>query len=304
MRFGFRFISRTGTRAHAMRSAAAKILSLIAAGLIAGLPPSAANADLPAPSHQECSRAVRVAASPIGRSMMVSATGVVSGNVVDFLSLVARQSGCKFQYIVVPRTRAFLMLATGAVDIVPSVNRTEERDRWGTFIHLYSTRPMLMSLDGRIPASISFNELVNSRITLGVVRGYNYGPAYMAMLNEPALQTRISQVPDPDTIARMLLAGRMDAGMMTPAAFVAAAEAANIADRVVVTPVAGIPASPAGMYINGKKLPAEDGKKIMDAITTLARRGEYTRLLRQSYASPKWAINGMETGPFDAGDSK
>jgi len=242
-----------------------------------------------------CARPVKVAASPMGRSMMVSSSGQVSGIVPDFLELVARQSGCRFEYVIVPRMRAHALFERGDADLVHNSTRTEERDRYATFIHLYNTRPMLLSAGARMPEQITMSDLAAGTTTLSAVRGYNFGPAYMALINDPVVRKRVSLVPDPDTAARMLAVRRFDAVLMSPSVFVEAALASDLQDRINVTAIRGMPAHAAGMYLSLNSLDSTDRERVRDAIVTVAARGEYGRLFRMYYANPKWALKGWDT---------
>lgn len=249
------------------------------------------------PSSKACSRVFTVAASSIGRSMMVSSTGAVSGVVRDFLDLVSQRSGCVFNYVIVPRSRAFVMLETGTVDIVPSVNRTEQRDHFGKFFHLYDNRPMLISLKGRLPSMLGLAQLINGPTTIGIVRGYDYGPAYTALLSDPHMRRRVTVVRGPNMGARMLAAGRMDAVLMAPSAFVDAAEQAGIVDKILVIPVEGLPFASAGMYLVQRDQDVTDLAKVQAAINFLVDRGEYSRLLAKYYAKPRWALGNLKSTP-------
>ncbi len=253
----------------------------------------AARAD-PAPS-MACSRLIKVAISPIGRSMMVSGNGAVTGIVRDFLDLVSQRSGCAFDYMVVPRARAFAMLEKGNIDVVPAVNRTDQRDQWGKFVHLYDNRPMLIAFKERLPSALGLAQLIDGPTSIGVVRGYDYGPAYAALLSDPRMQTRVSLVLDPEMSARMLVAGHIDAVLMAPSAFVDAAELAGIVDLVFVTPVDGLPFAPAGMYFARRGVDATDQAKVETAIDFLVKRGEYSRLLKKYYANPRWALGNLKS---------
>ncbi|MBV8464845.1 MAG: transporter substrate-binding domain-containing protein [Burkholderiales bacterium] len=270
--------------------AAGSLIALLA--LLSALHCSAA-AD-PRPQQQACSRVLKVAISPIGKSMMVSPTGQVSGIVSDFLGHVSELTGCKFEFVVVPRVRAFLMLKNGSVDIVPAVVRTAERDQSGAFIHAYDTTPMLVSLKNTLPPTLALDELQNGALVIGVVRGYDYGPTYTGLIEHPKVKPRVASVADPDTLARLLAAHRIDAVLMVPSAFVNAAEAVNIADAVDVTRIVGMPSAPTGMYINVLTIDAAERARLTDAIAVLARRGEYGRLLKRYYSTPTWALYGLD----------
>ncbi|HEY1149124.1 MAG TPA: transporter substrate-binding domain-containing protein [Pseudoduganella sp.] len=273
--------------------ARARTGAMLAALLLAGAQAADARAE-------GCMRPVRVAASPMGRSLMVSASGQVSGVVPEFLEQVSRLSGCRFDYVVVPRVRAHAMFERGEVDLVHNSTRSEERDRYATFIHLYNTRAMLITAGARLPEQITMSDLAGGRTTFSAVRGYNFGPAYMALLNDPVVKQRVSLVPDPDTAARMLAVRRFDAVLMSPSVFVEAALAADLQDKISVTAVRGLPPHAAGMYLGGQSLDPADRERVREAIATAAARGEYARLFRQYYANPKWAMKGWDTEPGPA----
>ncbi len=248
-------------------------------------------------SGQPCSRLIKVAISPIGRSMMVSDKGGVTGIVRDFLDLVSQRSGCAFDYQPVPRARAFAMLEKGDIDIVPSANRTDQRDQWGKFIHLYNNRPMLVSLKATPPSTLA--QLVDGSTSICVVRGYDYGPAYAAFVGDPRMQSRVSPVRDPEICARMLVMGRIDAVLIAPSAFVEAAMVAGIVDKVLVTPVTDLPFAPTGLYFAQRRVDAADRTKVETAIDFLVKHGEYRRLLEKYYASTSWALGNLESTVAD-----
>jgi len=237
---------------------------------------------------------VNVAASAIGRTMMVTPRGEVTGIVPDFLALVAQDTGCRFRYQVVPRMRAIALFRKGDVDLIPASVRTPERDALGIFVHTFNTRLMLVALDGQLPNAMTRQELMSKHYALAVLRGYDYGPQYQAMLQEPGLKSQLSVVADPATAARMLAAGRFDAVLISPSVFVHAADTAGLTERITVTTLSDISFSPAGMYISIKGLNATDRDKLRTAIASLTARGEYARLVKQYHVTPKWAALSIE----------
>jgi len=97
--------------------------------------------------------------------------------------------------------------------------------------------------------------------------------------------------------ARMLAAGRMDAVLMAPSAFVDAAEQAGIVDKILVIPVEGLPFASAGMYLVQRDQDVTDLAKVQAAINFLVDRGEYSRLLAKYYAKPRWALGNLKSTP-------
>ncbi|MES2349650.1 MAG: transporter substrate-binding domain-containing protein [Pseudomonadota bacterium] len=127
-----------------MQSCALKALPSRAAAiawLLTVLPATslALGADAPAAA---CSRPLTAAASPIGRSMMISSAGEVTGVVRDVFDLVSLRSGCKIEYIVVPRARAHHLFRAASIDLMAAVTRTPERDDAGDFVQTHQVRAM------------------------------------------------------------------------------------------------------------------------------------------------------------------
>jgi polar amino acid transport system substrate-binding protein len=247
-----------------------------------------------ASAQAACSRPVKVAISPMGRNMMVDADGAVGGLVPDFLSLVAARTGCRFAFITVPRARALKLLELGDIDLLPGATRTAQRDQAGLFVPMYNSRAMLIALAGKLPPEIALAEVARRELTFGAIRGNNYGPEYMRLVAEAGSLPRLSLVPDPDTAARMLAAGRFDAVLAGPSVFAEAAQRAGLADKVAITAVGGMQPAQVGFYLNRRALPAADQAQLRDAVTLLVTRGEYSRLVRQYYAEPKWSTLGLD----------
>lgn len=247
-----------------------------------------------ASAQAACSRPLKVVISPMGRNMMVAADGGVGGLVPDFLQLVASRTGCRFNFVVVPRARAHMVFENGDADLIPGTTRTAERDKLGTFVHMYNSRAMLIALAGKLPSEMALADAGKRELRLGAVRGYNYGPEYRRLVEQAGSLPRLSLVPDPDTAARMLAASRFDAVLVGPSVFAEAAQRAGLADKVAVTSINGMQPAQVGIYLNRQALPPTDQALLRDAIAALVARGEYGRLVRQYYPEPKWSTLGLE----------
>lgn len=67
---------------------------------------------------------------------------------------------------------------------------------------------------------------------VNVVRGYNYGDAYMRMLELLRSQHRLEDVVDPDTLIRKMAAGRVDGALVSPHTLVEAAERQGLSEQI------------------------------------------------------------------------
>lgn len=243
-----------------------------------------------------CSRPVKVVISPMGRNMMADAGGKASGLVPDFLNQVATRTGCQFHFNMVPRARAHMLFARGEADLIPAASRTPEKEGLGTFVHMYNSRAMLIALAGKLPPELALEDIGRRELSIGAVRGNNYGPEYLRLVEAGSLP-RLSLVPDPDTAARMLAAGRFDAVLAGPSVFAEAAQRSGLSAKVAITSVSGMQPAQIGIYLNRQSLPPADLALLREAIGRLVVRGDYSRLVHRYYAEPKWSTLGLDARP-------
>src|SRR5688572_24902731 len=109
-----------------------------------------------------CTRPVQAAASPIGLSVIVKGD-TVSGAFPEFLNAVGRKAGCEFVYPVVPRARLEAMFENGQADVIMASVQSEQRDRFGQFIPLVSSRVTLVSLHSKREPVTNMAGLLNRR---------------------------------------------------------------------------------------------------------------------------------------------
>ncbi len=262
-----------------MRHAGWPCRAALVASLMVALPASA------------CSRTMILAASPIGRSMMISRTGEVTGVVRDVLDLVSLRSGCKIEYIVVPRARGHYLFQSGAIDLMAAVTRTPDRDEAGQFVQTHQVQAMLVSMRERPLGQMTIAGVIASKLTIDTIRGYSFGPAYDKLLKQPALQAHFDSSPEPETVLRKLLAGRTAAALLFPATLIDAAQQAGLSERLRVDELAGMEAIPAGFYLNNRMPPA-DRERIRQAIQSLVQEGQFEKIFRSYNLKPEWALAG------------
>ncbi len=266
--------------------------TLLAAGLIlAALSGHAPAAEAAA----GCSRPIVMAAAPLGRSVMITPEGGVSGAQYDLLVRAGVLGGCVFEPTILPWARAVAMLEQGAIDLLPGAVWSAKRDEIADFVVVDRVSPMLMSLRERQLGIDSMAALTGSKYRLGIVRSFDYGAAYRALLANLEAQERLETASDADTVARELSGGRIDAVLMVPLIFADSAEKLGLGERLDVVRLDGLEAVRAGIYLSHARLDPADRARIAAAIR-LARQqpGGYLGLLRHYY--PDWALNGVEEG--------
>ena len=252
----------------------------------AALAAAAAAALLPARAGAACSRPIVVPASSLGRMMTVNeASGEVGGVYPELLRERGRRAGCAFVFPVVPRARAEAMLRQGEADLMVGAVQVPERDRWGRYVPMIGTEWMLISVDADPPRSTE-ELLARPGIRLNVVRSYNYGPAYLALLARLDKQGKLEYVKDPQTIARKMEIGRANYAYMPSNTFAGALEDAGLREslgrRVHYTRLAGIPPSTSGVYISRQTAP-DDAAQLAAMLEQLSRDGELLARTRKHF---------------------
>lgn len=233
-----------------------------------------------------CSRPIVVPASSLGRMMTVNvASGEVGGVYPELLRERGRKAGCEFVFPVVPRARAEAMLRHGEGDLMVGAVQVPERDLWGRYVPMIGTEWMLISTDPEPPRSTD-ELLARPGIRLNVVRSYNYGPAYLALLARLDKQGKLEYVKDPQTIARKMDIGRADYAFMPSNTFAGTLDEmglrATLGARVHYTRLAGIPPSTSGVYISGQTPPA-DAAQLALLLEQLSKDGELLARTRKFF---------------------
>lgn len=233
-----------------------------------------------------CSRPLVVPASPIGMTITVQGEKV-GGAFPEVLNEAAAKAGCTLLYPVVPRARMELMFENGKADLLMAATRTPRRDKYGIFVPLIVSRATLVSIDPRHAPIRSMKEMLERReMRVVLVRGFDYGPAYLSMAEKLAEQGRVAWAKEPVEVARMLMAGMADITIMPPSALVGAAaldeRIASIRDKVRVEPLEELMWARSGMYIS-RKLGAADRKLLEKHLHDAGRAGSLYKILQRTY---------------------
>jgi polar amino acid transport system substrate-binding protein len=277
-----RLLTRGSGRA-GMRALPALVL------LLAALLPIAAPAATP-----HCSRIIRVAGRPVGRFLWTNPAGETVGPLREFLTRIGAAAGCEFQYDQVSTARANALVGAGEIDILPGA-KTPERDAEARFVPLITNRLTLITRTDEHLRIGSAEALLASGVSIDVVHGYDFGPAYRALLAAMARNGRVIEDASLDTIAKRMAAGRSDAALMTAPPFVGVALASGLGDGLQVTPLDGLPPVVGGVYLVERVLGPADTELLDRAISEGVRRGEFADLYRRSVAGAAWGMTGVIT---------
>jgi polar amino acid transport system substrate-binding protein len=164
----------------------------------------------------QCSRDIAVPVSANGASVIIEGEHA-KGIYPDLMRSLGTKNGCNFVFTVVPRARQVALFKAGQADILVPASRTPARDQLGTFVPMIGHRAMLISVAGNRAPIASAQELLERRdLRVAVVRGFDYGEPYMALVNELGKQGRLFIEVDVIAVARLLHAGSADLTIMGP----------------------------------------------------------------------------------------
>jgi polar amino acid transport system substrate-binding protein len=242
---------------------------------------------LPLRASAGCSRPIRVPASPSGQAV-IKQGGQLVGLIPDVMNQIGAKIGCTFVWTPVARMRLENMFQTGAADILVAAVKVERRDRDGIFIPLFDTRATLISVRSDRAPVHSIQELLARReLRVALVRGFDYGPAYQAMLTQLASQGRLYLQPHPGKVARMLADGMADVTIITGISFAGGLLSVPDADigfdRIRSEPLDELPWQRSGFYLSKTALADADRRLLEQALTESSRNGLWWRAFKRHY---------------------
>ena len=235
-----------------------------------------------------CTRPFSVPMSPTGLSVAVSGRSV-GGVYPELLRAISTRSGCAFTFSVVPRARQEALFEAGQADLLLPATHTGRRDQLGYFVPLIANRPAAISLDATRPPLHSIRELLEHKeLRVALVRGYDYGEAYAALVKSLTAQHRIMLEADPMGVARLLHAGYADLTIMAPNILAGAvrgdARVAAMYAKLRIEPLDELPWSESGVYISKKAVTAEDRATLENLLGGAAKSGAVWEAFKRYYA--------------------
>lgn len=258
----------------------------LTSGLLAGLPHSV---------WSECSRTINVPIAPIGLSVVVADDHSVTGVYPDVLRGAELKEGCSFNFSVVPRARLDVLFDAGQADLLIPASKSPRRDKQGVFVPLIVSRATVISMLSDRPAFHNAKELLEQReLKVAVVRGFDFGPAYQALVKELTSQGRVVQDVDALSVARLMQAGVVDLTIMAPSILVGAiqgeAKTDGLLEKLRFEPIEELPWGDSGAYISRTALSDADQKALRNLLERSASSGAVWKAFQRYY--PAKALTG------------
>lgn len=245
-------------------------------------------------AQASCSRELIVPVAPIGLSVTVAGEEV-AGVYPEVLRASVAREGCPMRFSSVPRARLELMFETGRADLLVPASRTPRRDEIGIFVPMVSSRATAISLNSERPAVRNMADLLARReLRVVLVRGFDYGEPYQAMLKELEQQGRLLLATDPVSVARMLGAGMAELTVMAPSILVGAllgdTRVRPLLEQLRYEPVDELPWGESGVYVSKSALSETDRQALLVLLDRAAKSGQVWREFVKHY--PPGSLTG------------
>lgn len=228
-------------------------------------------------ARAECTRDITVPVSSNGASVIIDGDNV-SGIYPDLLRTLGPKNACHFVFTVVPRARQVAMFESGKADLLVPASRTPKRDQFGVFVPMIGHRAMLVSVASARPAIRSAQELLERReLRVAVVRGFDYGDQYGALVRELEKQGRLFVEVDVVAVARLLHAGSADLTIMGPTVMAGAIRRdpriQGLQERLRFETIPELPWSDSGIYISKLTLKPQDQAGLQELFDKAGKSG-------------------------------
>lgn len=187
---------------------------------------------------------LRVGWTPYAIYTFAAPDGRASGIDAELIGTLAREIGCTASFRELPWARILLELEKGDLDVTSSASRTAERERFALFSDAYRTAEMAIYVrqgDAALFPLQRLADLPQTRMRLGYVVGYYYGPEFADLSRQPAFSARLDGASDYEVNINKLLHDRIDGFLVDDVGVMLGwAKKLGVADRVerLPTPIA------------------------------------------------------------------
>jgi polar amino acid transport system substrate-binding protein len=203
----------------------------------------------------------------------------------DVADELARRSGCRIAVSVMPRSRIWQLIESGALDFSLSGITNEAREKYASFAWYFSNRYYLLV---RKDASVRTHaDLVdNPRLQLGVIRSFRYSPTANRMVDQLDAQQRVSYASQLDALFEILLQNRVQAMIIEPFDY-PTITSGRLREETTILEFADPPV-PHGLIMSKKALPPAQQQAWRGVVDAMRRDGTMQRIF-EKYFKPELA---------------
>lgn len=233
----------------------------------------------------DCVRDYEVAVVSLGYATFYDEGGQLAGYAIDQIRELERRSGCKLIVTAYPGQRAKVLAQHGLVAMMPFSGKPPKVEPDRLWIGMTRIRMDLVLNKAVVGEGASLNAvLANPEVTVGLVRGLNYGPDIDALL-APLPANRIDISDSIDALVRKFAAGRVGATPGFSIIYRQWANDARLNDRIWVIPIHTAAPMPGGWTFWTSNIAPEDVKLLTGALRARRDDGTDQKLLARYVGS-------------------
>ena len=224
---------------------------------------------LPCLAWSACPPTTRIGLSDLGYASYRNGEAV-EGISVDVGRELARRTGCPVEFVWLPRSRLFLELAAGHVDLTLGAIRSAERDSYASYLpYAYVKFDLVMTrrVAGHYESLADF--AARSQARLNLTRGMQYGMELDTALSAFKDSGRLEIVNDFDAVFNKIRLGRADATLATPPIYMHHIKRLPHPTDIVVLPLSELRPQFIGLYASKKSVTAEQLQAYVGALKAM-----------------------------------
>lgn len=199
----------------------------------------------------------------------------------DFADELARRSGCRFTVSVLPRTRIWQLIESGALDFSLSGITNDARERFAGFAWYFSNKYYLLVRKDAGVASIGDFER-NAQLKLGAIRGFRYNPGGNRLVDKLHDQMRMNFASSLEPLYQVLLDGRVQAVIIEPFDY-PHVERGSIRAQTTILEFDD-PAVPHGLIMSKKAVSAAQQQAWREVVNSMRADGTVQRIFEKYFA--------------------
>jgi polar amino acid transport system substrate-binding protein len=220
----------------------------------------------------------------------------------DVVQAVQQRSECEFKPVLESRVRIWQQLADGRLDMSVSGIPSPERERFAEFVPYFQTRNfalMRRDLARELPTPDVF--LADGRRKAVVVKGFQHGATYDALLAQLRAQERVIDAADFGTAQRLFLAGRADLMLALPTSWGAAFHKDGQLDQLAVLDWSPRDRIVHGLVLSRERMAEAHRLRLRQAVESLIVDGSIDAIFRRYVGERLAREMRVELAPTGAG---
>jgi len=232
----------------------------------------------------DCSRTYTLALHDHG---LLYAANTDTGIDKDVADELIRRSGCKVTVSLMPRSRIWQLIESGALDFSLSGITNPERDKFAAFAWYFSNKYYLLVRNDSGVRNLSGFEQNNS-LQLGVIRSFRYSESANRLVDKLQDANRLSQAGGLAPLYQTLMAGRVQGMIIEPFDF-PAVEEKKIREMTTILEF-NDPPVPHGLIMSKKSLSIMQMAQWRALVDGMRADGTMLRIF-EKYFKPELAAN-------------